>query len=84
MAAVGEATENGYAERLMRPIKEDEVTLNEDADCHAAYPQIGRFRDDVYQLKRIHSALGNLTPEEFAMQWRQKQLDAMAVELEMP
>jgi putative transposase len=29
MATVGEPTENGYAERLMRPIKEEEVTLHE-------------------------------------------------------
>jgi putative transposase len=84
MAAVGEATENGYAERLMRTIKEEEVTLNEYADFHAAYQQLGRFLDDVYQLKRIHSALGYLTPEEFETQWLQKQPDAMAVKLETP
>jgi putative transposase len=29
MATVGEPTENGYAERLMRTIKEEEVTLHE-------------------------------------------------------
>jgi putative transposase len=79
MAAVGEATENGDAERLMRTIKEEEVTLNEYTDFHAAYQQIGRFLDDVDQLKRIHSALGYLTPEEFETQWLQKQPNAMAV-----
>jgi putative transposase len=29
MAAVGEATAHGYAERLMRTIKEEEVTLHD-------------------------------------------------------
>jgi putative transposase len=43
MAAIGEATENGYAERLMRTIKEEEVTLHEYADFHGAYQRLGRF-----------------------------------------
>jgi putative transposase len=84
LAAVGEATENGDAERLMRTIKEEEVTLNEYADFHAAYQQLGRFLAAVSQLKRIHSALGYLTPEEVETQWRQKQPHAMAVKLETP
>ena len=29
MAAIGEAPENGYAERLMRTIKEEAVTLHD-------------------------------------------------------
>ena len=74
MAAGGEATENGDAERLMRTIKEEEVTLNEYADFHAAYQQLGRFLAAVSQLKRIHSALGYLTPEEVETQWRQNNL----------
>jgi putative transposase len=56
MATVGEATENGDAERLMRTSKEAEVMLQDYADFHEAYHSIGRFLDDVYQHKRIHSA----------------------------
>src|SRR5437763_13855539 len=56
MAAVGEPRENGYAERLVRTIKEEEVDLSEYQDVADARRQIGRFLDDVYNRKRIHSS----------------------------
>ncbi len=65
MAAVGKAEENGYAERLMRTIKEEEVDLSDYQNFRDAYLQIGRFMDDVNMTKRIHSFLGYLTPTEF-------------------
>jgi transposase InsO family protein len=74
MAEVGEAWQNGYAERLVRTIKEEEVDLSEYRDYQDAYRQIGRFLDDVYMHKRIHSSLGYLTPAEFESQWRAQQL----------
>lgn len=73
MAAVGEPRENGYAERLMRTIKEEEVELSEYCDYADACRQLGRFLDAVYNVKRIHSALGYLTPAEFEQQWRAAQ-----------
>ena len=69
MAAVGEPRENGFAERLIRTIKEEEVDLAEYRDFADAHAQIGRFIDDVYRTKRIHSALGYLTPAEFEAAW---------------
>jgi putative transposase len=72
MAAVGEPRENGYAERLMRTIKEEEVELTEYQDFGDAQRQLGRFLDAVYNVKRIHSALGYLTPAEFEQQWREQ------------
>ncbi len=65
MAAIGKAEENGYAERFMRTIKDEEVDLSDYHDFADAYEQIGCFIDDVYQTKRIHSSLGYLTPAEF-------------------
>jgi len=69
MASVGEPKENGYAERLMRTIKEEEADLSEYEDVADAWRQLGRFLDDVYNRKRIHSALGYLTPSELEQQW---------------
>ena len=70
MAEVGEPTQNGYAERLMRTIKEEEVDLSDYQDFADAYRQIGRFLDDVYMHKRVHSSLKYLTPAEFESQCR--------------
>jgi putative transposase len=76
MAEVGEPTQNGYAERLMRTMKEEQVDLTEYVDYQDAYRQLGRFLDEVYRHKRIHSSLGSLTPAEFESQWRaQQQVD---------
>lgn len=69
MAAVGHAEENGFAERVIRTIKEEEVDLNEYPDLSSAKLHLRRFIDDVYQTKRIHSSLGYLTPAEFESQW---------------
>jgi len=70
MAAVGQAEENGYAERVIRTIKEEEVDLSEYLDFADAAHQIGHFIEDVYMTKRIHSSLGYLTPAEFELAFR--------------
>jgi transposase InsO family protein len=70
MAAVGKDWENGYAERLRRTIKEEEVDPSEYHDYADACQQLGHFLAEGYQPKRIHSALGDLTPTEFESQGR--------------
>lgn len=72
MAAVGKAEENGYAERFMRTIKEEEVELSDYRDFVDARNQTGRFIEDVYNHKRIHSSLGYLTPAEYEATYRIK------------
>jgi putative transposase len=83
MAEVGHAEQNGYCERVIRTIKEEEVYLSEYRDFDGAREQIGRFIDDVYLNKRIHSSLGYLTPAEFQQRWRQNQSQAIASTLSM-
>jgi hypothetical protein len=60
MAEVGQAWQNGYAERLIGTIKDEEVDLSDYADYHDASKQLGRLLDEVYMHKRIHSSLGYL------------------------
>jgi transposase InsO family protein len=72
MAGVGKAYENGFAERLMRTIKEEEVDLSDYRNFNEVYNRIEEFLDEVYMKKRIHSSLGYLTPSEFEAKWRKK------------
>lgn len=69
MASVGKAEENGFAERFMRTIKEEEVDLSEYRNFADTQTQIGYFIEDVYNHKRIHSALGYFSPVEFELAW---------------
>jgi transposase InsO family protein len=65
MAEIGEPTQNGFAERLMRTIKEEAVDLSEYQDYADARRQIGRFLEDIYMRKRStlrpHSLLPGLS-----------------------
>ena len=70
MAAVGKAWENGYAERFMRTLKEEEVVISEYDDFNDARKQIGGFIDAVYNRKRMHSSIADLSPMRFEKQWR--------------
>lgn len=80
MAKVGEPRENGFAERLVRTIKEEEVDLSDYQDFADALRQIRPFLDDVYNVKRIHSSLGYLTPKEFEDQWRTENAASTIIE----
>ena len=65
LAQRGRPWENGYAERLIRTLKEEEVHLNDYEDITQARTRIGHFITQVYHQKCPHSALGYLTPIEF-------------------
>jgi transposase InsO family protein len=83
MAEVGQAWQNGYAERLMRTIKEEEVDLSEYRNFTEAYQRIERFLEDVYMKKRIHSSLGYLTPSEYETKWNEQQKEICGTKEEL-
>jgi putative transposase len=71
-SAKGKPMQNGKCERFIRTLKESEVSLNAYEDLADARRRIRRFLEDVYMRKRIHSALGYVTPAEFEAAYRTK------------
>jgi transposase InsO family protein len=65
MAGVGQPKENAPTERWMRTVKEEEVDLQDYLTFAAAKEAIERFIEEVYNRKRLHTALGYRPPCEF-------------------
>jgi putative transposase len=72
MSRKGNPYDNAQCERFMKTLKYEEVYLNEYEDLSDARRRIGRFLDDVYNCRRLHSAIGYLSPAEFEQQLQQE------------
>lgn len=64
---------NAETERVIRTIKEELLWLNEFGSFEEAEARIGAWIEEDYNRLYVHSALGYLSPEEFAQQWAQTQ-----------
>lgn len=65
MSRRGNPYDNAQAERFMRTLKYEEVYLFEYESLSEAHSRIGEFLEQVYNQKRLHSALGYLSPAEY-------------------
>jgi putative transposase len=65
MSAKGNPYDNAKAESFFKTLKHEEVYLNHYETFADAQEQIGRFIDDVYNQKRLHSSLGYRPPIEY-------------------
>jgi transposase InsO family protein len=65
MSRQGNPYDNAKAESFFKTLKYEEVYLWEYATLADARQRIGAFVDDVYNRKRLHSALGYRPPVEF-------------------
>jgi putative transposase len=57
--------DNAKAESFFATLKKEEVYLEEYHSFQHAKERIGRYIDDMYNRRRLHSKLGYASPEEF-------------------
>jgi putative transposase len=65
MSATGNPYDNAKAQSFFKTLKREEVYLKDYQTFADAEANLGRFLEDVYNTKRLHSSLGYLPPAEF-------------------
>jgi len=67
MSRQGNPYDNAKAESFMKTLKYEEVFRQDYRDLLEAHAGIGHFLEQVYNQKRLHSALGYRPPAEFEL-----------------
>ncbi len=75
MSRKGNPYDNAVAESFMKTLKYEEVYRDEYRDLAEARASIERFLEQVYNERRLHSALGYRPPAEFELALRSSQQD---------
>lgn len=65
MSRTGNPYDNAYVESFIKTLKTEEVYMNEYETFGMALENIERFIEEMYNKKRLHSALGYMSPMEF-------------------
>jgi putative transposase len=75
MARKGNPYDNAVAESFMKTLKTEEVYLSEYRTLDDVQSRLPYFIEQVYNRKRLHSALGYRPPEEFEALWTAAQIN---------
>ena len=69
-----DALERGQAESFMKTLKHEEVYAYEYETMGDVIQRLPRFIDQIYNRRRLHSALGYCTPEEHELNYAHRQV----------
>ena len=69
MARKGNPYDNAVAESFMKTLKAEDIYLGEYRTLEDVRSRLPYFIEQVYNRKRLHSALGYRPPEEFEALW---------------
>jgi len=78
MSARGNPYDNAFVESFIRTLKYEEVYLNEYETFSDALDNIAHFIEDVYNKKRLHSAIGYRSPIDFEKEKERKVLNIVS------
>lgn len=76
MSRVGNPYDNAKAESFMKTLKHEEVLRVNYRDLEDVQRRLPRFLNEIYNDRRLHSALGYLSPTEFEQQHAQRQVNS--------
>ena len=65
MARTGNPCDNAIMESFFKTLKHEEVNLCQYESYQDVITRLPHFLEDVYNHKRLHSALGYRSPDEF-------------------
>jgi putative transposase len=65
MGRKGNPYDNAYAESFLKTLKHEEINMYEYRTMGDVVERLPRFLEEVYNRRRLHSALGYVPPEEY-------------------
>ncbi len=78
MSRPGNPYDNAWAESFMKTLKAEEVNATHYDNIEHARASIGTFIETVYNNRRLHSALGYMSPAEFEAQLAERPVETDA------